>query len=57
MDYRTLGRTGVKVSEICYGTMSFGGDADEVTSEQMYRRVLSYAAKSHAKPLRSKLVI
>lgn len=29
MDYRTLGRTGVKVSEICYGTMSFGGDADE----------------------------
>ena len=39
MDYRTLGRTGVKVSEICYGTMSFGGDADEVTSEQMYRQV------------------
>tara|TARA_R110002126_G_scaffold201238_2_gene348816 strand:+ start:114800 stop:115777 length:978 start_codon:yes stop_codon:yes gene_type:complete len=28
MDYKFLGRTGVKVSELCFGTMSFGGDAD-----------------------------
>ena len=39
MNYKILGRTGVKVSEICYGTMAFGGDADEVTSELMYRRI------------------
>jgi aryl-alcohol dehydrogenase-like predicted oxidoreductase len=33
MDYRPLGRTGVKVSEICLGTMMFGGrtDKDEST--------------------------
>ena len=39
MNYKILGRTGVKVSELCYGTMAFGGDADEATSEQMYRRI------------------
>lgn len=38
MDYRTLGNTGVQVSALCYGTMSFGGEADEATSEQLYRR-------------------
>ena len=37
MQYNTLGRTGVKVSALCYGTMAFGGDADEATSGQMYR--------------------
>ena len=36
MEYRPLGRTGVQVSELCFGTMSFGGDADEVASGQMY---------------------
>ncbi|MCA0302309.1 MAG: aldo/keto reductase [Proteobacteria bacterium] len=39
MDYRLLGRTGISVSELCFGTMSFGGDADEVTSAAMYRMV------------------
>ncbi len=38
MNYRFLGNTGVKVSELCFGTMSFGGDADEETSAAMYRR-------------------
>jgi len=38
MQYKNLGRTGVKVSELCFGTMSFGGDADEATSAQMYQR-------------------
>lgn len=38
MQYRTLGRTGVKVSQLCFGTMSFGGDADEATSAQMFNR-------------------
>jgi aryl-alcohol dehydrogenase-like predicted oxidoreductase len=35
--YRVLGRTGVQVSELCFGTMSFGGDADERTAAAMYR--------------------
>ena len=38
MEYRTLGRTGVQVSRLCFGTMSFGGDADEATSAAMFRR-------------------
>ena len=32
MKYKTLGNTGVQVSGLCFGTMSFGGDADEATS-------------------------
>ena len=38
MKYKNLGRTGVKVSQLCFGTMSFGGDADEEMSEKMYQR-------------------
>ena len=38
MDYRSLGHTGVQVSRLCFGTMSFGGDADETTSRALYRR-------------------
>jgi aryl-alcohol dehydrogenase-like predicted oxidoreductase len=38
MEYRTLGRTGVLVSCLCFGTMSFGGDADEATSAAMFNR-------------------
>jgi aryl-alcohol dehydrogenase-like predicted oxidoreductase len=38
MEYKYLGRTGVKVSALCFGTMSFGGDADRVTSREMFRR-------------------
>ena len=38
MQYTLLGRTGVRVSTLCFGTMSFGGEADEQTSEAMYRR-------------------
>jgi aryl-alcohol dehydrogenase-like predicted oxidoreductase len=38
MDTVSLGNTGVQVSRLCYGTMSFGGDADEAISEQLYRR-------------------
>jgi aryl-alcohol dehydrogenase-like predicted oxidoreductase len=37
MDYRPLGRTGVQVSRLCFGTMSFGGDADERAAAEMYR--------------------
>lgn len=38
MEYRLLGRTGVQVSRLCFGTMSFGGDADEETSAAMFQR-------------------
>ena len=38
MEYRTLGRTGVRVSRLCMGTMSFGGDADEASSAAMFNR-------------------
>jgi aryl-alcohol dehydrogenase-like predicted oxidoreductase len=36
MTYKFLGRTGVKVSTIAYGTMSFGGDADEAASRALF---------------------
>jgi len=36
MEYKWLGRTGIKVSPLCFGTMSFGGDADEAESARMY---------------------
>lgn len=40
MEYRSLGRTGVKVSPLCFGTMSFGDIADEAESARMFHRCL-----------------
>ena len=37
MKFRALGNTGVQVSQLCFGTMSFGGDADEAASAKMFR--------------------
>jgi len=37
MDYKQLGRTGVQVSQLCFGTMSFGGVADAKQSAAMYK--------------------
>jgi aryl-alcohol dehydrogenase-like predicted oxidoreductase len=37
-DYRYLGSTGVKVSPLCLGTMSFGAQADRATSEALFRQ-------------------
>ncbi len=34
---RPLGKTGVKVSSVALGTMSFGGDSDEATSAAVWR--------------------
>src|SRR5207253_2240291 len=39
MNYHPLGRTGVQVSQLCFGTMSFGGDADEAASAEMFKAV------------------
>ncbi len=36
MDFRLLGRTGVSVSSLCFGTMSFGGDADADEAARLY---------------------
>lgn len=38
MNYRTVGKTGIQVSPLCFGTMSFGGNADEATSKAMFDR-------------------
>ena len=35
MEYRQLGRSGLKISPICLGTMMFGGPADEATSTRI----------------------
>ena len=37
MQYRQLGTTGVQVSQLCFGTMSFGGDANEEQSARMFK--------------------
>lgn len=36
MEYRTVGRTGVKVSSLCLGTMTFGDRADEAESARIF---------------------
>jgi aryl-alcohol dehydrogenase-like predicted oxidoreductase len=36
MNYVFLGRTGVKVSALCFGTMSFGAEADEAGSAALF---------------------
>jgi aryl-alcohol dehydrogenase-like predicted oxidoreductase len=38
MEYKLLGKTGLKVSQLCFGTMSFGGDADKAASKAMFDR-------------------
>ena len=38
MQYKLLGRTGVKVSTLCFGTMSFGDIADRAESAKMFQR-------------------
>lgn len=36
MIYKQLGQTGLQVSQLCFGTMSFGGDADKDQSASMF---------------------
>ncbi len=38
MKFKTIGRTGVRVSPICLGTMTFGREADEATSASIFKR-------------------
>jgi len=36
MDYVTLGKTGIEVSELCMGTMTFGTTADKKVSKEIF---------------------
>lgn len=38
MQYKTFGKTGLKVSALSFGTMTFGGEADATTSIALYKR-------------------
>ena len=38
MDYRSLGRSGLKVSPLCLGTMMFGSATDDLTSQRIVDR-------------------
>ncbi len=40
MEYRQLGRTGTRVSQLCLGTMNFGSVTDEPTAHQMIDEAL-----------------
>src|SRR5689334_12990007 len=40
MQYRSLGRTGVKVSTVCLGTMNFGGRTDEAEAAAVLLQAL-----------------
>ncbi|MFZ1772284.1 MAG: aldo/keto reductase [Caldilinea sp.] len=41
MEYRFLGRTGLKVSELCLGAMTFGRESTEAVSFQMMDRFVA----------------
>lgn len=40
MNYKTVGNTGIKVSELCFGVMSFGDTADRTESKKMFDAVV-----------------
>ena len=40
MEYARLGNTGLMVSELCLGCMTFGQEADEETSREIVGRFL-----------------
>ena len=40
IEYRLLGQTGLKVSSLCFGTMTFGREADEEAAGVLFRRAL-----------------
>jgi hypothetical protein len=51
MEYTYLGNTGVQVSRLCFGTMSFGGDADEAASGALFSVAATPASTSSTAPM------
>jgi aryl-alcohol dehydrogenase (NADP+) len=47
VDYRNLGRSGLKVSPLCLGTMMFGGATDEPTAQRIIAKVREAGRQSH----------
>src|SRR5688572_7689903 len=50
MEYARLGNTGLMVSELCLGCMTFGQEADEETSKEIVGRFLDAGATSWIRP-------
>ncbi|MEM1354075.1 MAG: aldo/keto reductase [Planctomycetota bacterium] len=42
MDYRYLGRTGIRVSPLCLGTMTFGGTTEPAQADQILRHAIDH---------------
>ena len=42
MQYTSLGRTGVQVSRLCFGTMSFGSTSDEAECADVFERCIEH---------------
>ena len=42
MNYRNLGRSGLKVSQLCLGTNNFGGQISEEASMKIVNKALDY---------------
>ena len=40
MRYKLLGKSGLRVSELCLGTMTFGEQVDEATADTADRAVI-----------------
>ena len=38
MEYRVLGKTGIQISKLGFGTMTFGSEADEAMSKRLFHR-------------------
>jgi aryl-alcohol dehydrogenase-like predicted oxidoreductase len=48
MQYRRLGRFGLKVSPLCLGTMMFGGETDEQVAQKIVRHAFEEARGASA---------
>jgi aryl-alcohol dehydrogenase-like predicted oxidoreductase len=46
MDYRSLGRTGMQISNLSLGTMLFGGDTDEVEATALLEQAIDAGVNS-----------
>jgi len=51
MEYRFMGRTGLKVSEICLGCQTFGWSADEPASHDLANRYVEAGGNFSIPPI------